>query len=189
MSFSNMSILSNFDHNLQTWKTFKSRIAQWFIANDIDAVKDPLGVKRRAFLLSALSDSTYKLASDLALPKELQEVPYEDILRLLDAHFTPKQVGFGERHKFYSAEQLPTESTQQWAARLRGLTAYCNFSNVEEVLRDRFIMGMLPGPEKEKLYVQDLAELTLARAVELVENLRSARGRHCGYAKYIRRFV
>ncbi|CAG4992023.1 unnamed protein product [Colias eurytheme] len=175
MSFSNMSILSNFDHSLQTWKTFKSRIAQWFIANDIDAVKDPLGVKRRAFLLSALSDSTYKLASDLALPKELQEVPYEDILRLLDAHFTPKQVGFGERHKFYSAEQLPTESTQQWAARLRGLTAYCNFSNVEEVLRDRFIMGMLPGPEKEKLYVQDLAELTLARAVELVENLRSAR--------------
>lgn len=168
-------VLTNFDHNQQSWKTFKGRISQWFIANDVDVVKEPSGVKRRAILLSALADGTYKLAVDLALPKPLEDVPYEDILSLLDTHFTPKQVGFGERHKFYAANQLPTETGSQWAARLRGLTANCSFSNVEEALRDRFIMGMLPGVEKEKLYVQDLAGLTLTKAVELVENLRGAR--------------
>ncbi|XP_062532884.1 uncharacterized protein K02A2.6-like [Bombyx mori] len=140
-----------------------------------DAVKDPAGVKKRAILLSTLSESTYKLAADLVLPKEVQEVPYEDIVSALDNHFTPKSVGFGERHHFYATTQLPQESPSQWAARLRGLTAQCDFSNVEEALRDRFIMGMLPGVEKEKMYVQELAGLTFARAVELTESLRSAR--------------
>ncbi|XP_062532994.1 uncharacterized protein K02A2.6-like [Bombyx mori] len=172
MSFGN---LSNFDHNTQTWKTWRCRLTQWFIANDINVVKDPAGVKRRAILLSTLSESTYKLAADLVLPKEVQEVPYEDIVSALDNHFTPKSVGFGERHHFYAATQLPQETPSQWAARLRGLTSQCNFSNVEEALRDRFIMGMLPGVEKEKMYVQELAGLTFARAVELTESLRSAR--------------
>nr|XP_037868978.1 uncharacterized protein K02A2.6-like [Bombyx mori] len=160
---------------MQTWKTWRCRLTQWFIANDINVVKDPAGVKRRAILLSTLSESTYKLAADLVLPKEVQEVPYEDIVSALDNHFTPKSVGFGERHHFYAATQLPQETPSQWAARLRGLTSQCNFSNVEEALRDRFIMGMLPGVEKEKMYVQELAGLTFARAVELTESLRSAR--------------
>nr|XP_037870976.1 uncharacterized protein K02A2.6-like [Bombyx mori] len=160
---------------MQTWKTWRCRLTQWFIANDINVVKDPAGVKRRAILLSTLSESTYKLAADLVLPKEVQEVPYEDIVSALDNHFTPKSVGFGERHHFYAATQLPQETPSQWAARLRGLTSQCNFSNVEEGLRDRFIMGMLPGVEKEKMYVQELAGLTFARAVELTESLRSAR--------------
>ncbi|XP_026316320.1 uncharacterized protein K02A2.6-like [Hyposmocoma kahamanoa] len=170
----NFGILSSFDHNVHTWKTYKSRITQWFIANDINNNSDKTGEKRRAILLSALAESTYKLASDLALPKELECVPYQDILTLLDKHFTPKRVGFSERHNFYAATQLVDESHRQWASRLRGLTAHCQFSNVEEALRDRFIMGMLPGLEKQKLYAQDTAELTLAKAVELAENLRTA---------------
>ncbi|XP_028163192.1 uncharacterized protein LOC114354821 [Ostrinia furnacalis] len=175
MSFASFGNLSVFDHNLNTWKTYKNRLTQWFIANDVNNGNDPIGVKRRAILLSALSEGTYKLASDLALPKELQEVPYEDIVSLLDSHFTPKQIGFSERHKFYAATQQEMESPAQWVARLRGLTAQCNFSNLEETLRDRFIMGMLPGAEKEKMYVQDLAGFTLAKAVNLAESLRGAR--------------
>lgn len=175
MSFSNFGVLSCFDHEVHTWKTYKCRLMQLFIANEISDGKDPSGERRRAILLSALTEGTYKLAADLALPKELHDVPFEDILKLLDAHFTPKQVGFSERHRFYAATQHATETPSQWAARLRGLTSHCGFTNVEEVLRDRFIMGMLAGPEKEKMYVQDLAALTLTKAVELAEGLRSAR--------------
>lgn len=175
MNSANFGLLSNFDHNLQTWKIYKCRLEQWFIANGICKVKESEACKKRAILLSALSESTYKLAADLALPRELHNVPYEDIVNILDTHFTPKQVGFSERHQFYAATQQPTETPSQWAARLRGLTARCGFSNVEEALRDRFIMGMLPGAEKEKMYVQGLAELSLAKAVDLAENMRSAR--------------
>lgn len=171
----NFGILSSFDHNVQKWNTYKGRIKQFFIANDIDSTTDAAGNKRRAIFLSALSEGTYKLLEDLAQPKELESVPYEVICELLDTHFTPKKVGFAERHNFYSATQQPGENYPQWAARLRGLTANCKFTNIEEALRDRFIMGMLPGMEKEKLYVQDLENLTLSKAVELAESLHCAK--------------
>ncbi|XP_063393744.1 uncharacterized protein LOC134678921 [Cydia fagiglandana] len=175
MSSANFGVLDTFDHNVQSWNSYKGRLQQYFIANDIDNAKDATGIKRRAILLTALKEETYKLAADLVLPKQLDSVPYEDIIKLLDNHFTPKRVGFGERHKFYAAVQQAGETHTQWAARLRGLTAYCSFSNVEEALRDRFIMGLLPGLEKEKLYAQNISELTLAKAVEFAENIRCAR--------------
>ncbi|XP_037294913.1 uncharacterized protein LOC119189435 [Manduca sexta] len=166
-------ILSCFDHSIQEWKAYKSRLSQWFIANDIDEKSDATG-KRRAILLSALKEATYKLASDLALPKDLQDVPYEDIIKILDDHFTPKKCGFSERQKFYSSVQQQGETHQQWAARLRGLTADCGFTNVEEILRDRFVLGMLAGPEKEKLFSHDMKSLTLAKAVQVAGSIRSA---------------
>ncbi|XP_063533506.1 uncharacterized protein LOC134743781 [Cydia strobilella] len=174
MASANLGILTIFDHDGQSWKSYKGRILQFFLANDVDGTTDATGKKRKAILLSALSEGTYKLVEDLALPKQLESVPFEDILTLLDGHFTPTRVGFGERHKFYSASQQVGESHTQWAARLRGLTAHCEFANVEEALRDRFLIGMLPGREKEKLYARELKDLTLAKAVELAETIRCA---------------
>ncbi|KAL0811118.1 hypothetical protein ABMA28_010384 [Loxostege sticticalis] len=172
---SHFGILSSFDHNVTDWKTYKSRLTQWLIANDINAKSDESGVKRRAILLSALTDGTYKLTADLALPKELQDLPYADILQLLDKHFTPKTCGFSERFRFYAASQQQGETYPQWAARLRGLTAHCGFNDVEEALRDRFVMGMIAGPEREKLFAQEIKDLTLAKAVEMAESIRCAR--------------
>ena len=168
-------ILSAFDHNVQSWKVYKNRIAQWFIANSIDSKTDADGTRRRAILLSVLTEDTYKLATDLALPKILESVPYEDILSILDTHFTPKRCGFSDRHQFYSASQQSGETYAQWAARLRGLAAHCDFADVTEALRDRFVMGMLPGPEKEKLFSQNLKELTLTKAVDLAASIQCAR--------------
>lgn len=168
-------ILNTFDHNLQTWKTYKGRITHYFLANDITASTDSTGSKRKAILLSALTEGTYKLATDLVLPKGIENVPYADLLNVLDAHFTPNRIGFAERHSFYAASQRTGETHPQWAARLRGLTEKCGFLNVEEALRDRFLMGMLPGQEKEKLYTKDLVSLSMAEVVKMAENMSCAR--------------
>lgn len=175
MSTTQFGILSTFDHKVQSWKSFKGRLEQWFIANSIDSKSDTAGIKRRAILLSVLTDDTYQLTSDLALPKDLQTVPFEDIVGLLDGHFTPKRCGFSERYQFYAAVQHVSESHTQWAARLRGLAAHCEFSNIEEALCDRFVMGMSAGPEREKLFAQDLKDLTLVKAVNLAASVKCAR--------------
>lgn len=170
-----IGIFTSFDHQSQDWSSYKARLNQWFIANDIEPGNDKLKVKRRAVLLSALSESTFKLARDLALPKKLEEVDFSEIVTLLDNHFTPKRVGFAEKSIFYSSMQRPGESHNQWAARLRGLAAHCGFKDLEEALLDRFIMGMLPGPERDKLFVQEQKDFNLAKAVDLAESVRCAR--------------
>lgn len=168
-------VLSNFDHLTHEWNSYKSRLTQWFIANDITDATDKAKVKRRAILLSALSESTYNLANDLALPKKVEEIDYCEILKILDDHFTPKRFGFAEKSTFYSATQHPGESHTQWAARIRGLAAHCGFKCLEEALLDKFIMGMVAGHERDKLFAQDQKDLSLAKAVDMAESVRCAR--------------
>ncbi|KAL0860213.1 hypothetical protein ABMA27_010520 [Loxostege sticticalis] len=151
---SQFGVLSSFDHNSQCWQVYRDRLQQWFIANDVVETKDATGVKRRAILLSALSESTY-LANTL-LPCYAHTG---------NTRFISKTCGFGERYKFSAATQFQGER----------MTAHCGFLNVEEALRDHFVMGMLPGAEREKLFAQDPKELTLAKAVELAESVRSGR--------------
>ncbi|CAK1588892.1 unnamed protein product [Parnassius mnemosyne] len=168
-------IISTFDHLSHEWNSYKSRLNQWCIANDITTETDKATVKRRAILLSALSESTFKLANDLALPSKVEELSYGAIIKLLDDHFTPKRLGFAEKSIFYAATQRPGEGHTQWAARIRGLAAHCEFKNLEEALLDRFIMGMAAGHERDKLFAQDQRELTLAKAINLAESVRCAR--------------
>lgn len=174
-SQSAFGLISGFDHHNQDWKTYRSRLNQWFIANDITAEFDKSGVKRKAILLSALNESTYQLASNLALPQSLDRKTFEEVIKLLDDHFTPRRCVFAERSYFYGAVQRVGEDHAQWAARLRGLAAHCGFKNLEDALLDRFVMGMSPGPEREKLFAQDATELTLSKAVELAVSSRCSR--------------
>ncbi|XP_022829117.1 uncharacterized protein K02A2.6-like isoform X2 [Spodoptera litura] len=168
-------VLSTFDHLSQDWNSYKLRLNQWFIANDITSETDKATIKQRAILLTSLCESTFKLATDLALPNKVEELGYEAIVKLLDDHFTPKRFGFAEKSIFYAATQRPGETHTQWAARIRGLATHCAFKNLEEALLDKFIMGMVAGREREKLFVQDQRELTLAKAIDLAESVRCAR--------------
>ncbi|XP_063544158.1 uncharacterized protein LOC134752382 isoform X1 [Cydia strobilella] len=168
-------LISVFNHETQEWRTYKNRLTQWFIANDINDETDKAEVKRRAILISALAESTYRLASNLALPATLEEKGFSDVVKILDAHFTPKRCGYVERFHFYSATQQAGEGHVQWAARLKGLAAHCDFKNMEDAILDKFVMGMLPGREREKLFAQNVGELTLTKAIDLAESIRVAR--------------
>lgn len=174
-SSSSMAAITNFDHQQQDWMIYRDRLQHWFIANDLNEEKDKAGVKRRAILLSALSEDTYKLASNLVLPQSLSSVSFDALLESLNKHFTPKRCGFAERNRFYAAVQLTSETHTQWAARLRGLAAHCDFKNLEDSLLDKFVMGMYHGAERDKLFSMDIKDLSLAKAVDIAESVRCAR--------------
>jgi hypothetical protein len=167
--------LTTFNHEIQEWSLYKDRLEQWFLANEIgvDDKKD----KRRAILLSSLAESTYRLVRDLALPATVGELCYSKVVELLDGHFKTKKCGFAERFKFHSSTQQPGENMAEWAARVRSLAIHCGFAaaTLDEALRDRFVLGMAPGPERDKLFTQKMDELTLRGAVDIAESVRCAR--------------
>lgn len=48
--------------------------------------------------------------------------------------------------KFYDAKQSPTESINEWLARLKSLTKNCQFAGyLENVIRDKFVCGLTKG--------------------------------------------
>ncbi|CAG9133042.1 unnamed protein product [Plutella xylostella] len=162
--------LSVFDHKVQEWEIFFSRLDQFIKLNKID--KD----LKSAVLLTHLSDESYRLVSNLVHPKNIQEVPYDELVKALDDHFKPIRSTFGDKAKFYDAMKGHEESVEEWAARLRGLAIHCGFGTaLDTVLRDRFVLGFHTGPERDRLFEQNSTELTFARAVEVAKQATSAR--------------
>ncbi|XP_028161611.1 uncharacterized protein LOC114364771 [Ostrinia furnacalis] len=162
--------ISVFDHKIHEWSIFYSRLSQFIKLNKI--VED----NKSAVLLTHLSDESYRLARDLVHPKELEKLSYQDLTKALEDHFTPKRSTFADRANFYEASRFENESIEDWAARLRGLAVYCEFgSALDTLLRDRFVLGLGAGMVRDRLFEQDSASLTLARALEIAQQAECAR--------------
>ncbi|CAK1598012.1 unnamed protein product [Parnassius mnemosyne] len=168
-----MAYLGNlpiFDHKSSEWSIFKSRLTQFAKINRVEEVN------KSGILLTHLTDETYRLVRNLAYPQDLESLSYSNLAKLLDGHFKPKKCSFVDKEKFFGATRNPGESLGDWAARLRGLASNCDFGTALETnLRDRFVLGLGPGPEQDKLFEHDPSTLTLSVAMELAEQAAYAR--------------
>lgn len=170
MSF--IGSLNVFDHKNQEWQIFCGKLNQFMKLNKIE------GGDQASLLLTHLSDETYRLARNLVHPKELDAVSFEELVSKLNGHFKPKRSTFVDRAKFYDAVISEGESIEDWAARLRGLAVYCEFGVelLDTLLRDKFILGLKEGRERDRLFEKDSASLTFAKAVEVAQQAACARG-------------
>lgn len=164
--------LNTFDHKNQDWQIFYGRLNQFMKLNKIT------GEDKASLLLTHLSDETYRLARNLVHPTELDKVSFEDLVSKLNGHFKPKRSTFVDRAKFYDAAISDGESIEDWAARLRGLAVYCEFGEalLDTLLRDKFILGLREGRERDRLFEKDSSSLTFAKAVEIAQQAACARG-------------
>ncbi|KOB57463.1 reverse transcriptase, partial [Operophtera brumata] len=134
-------------------------------------------------LLTHLSDESYRLVRNLVHPDKLEERTYSELVKVLNGHFTPKRSTFADRAKFYEAIKSDGETIEEWAARLRGLAVYCEFgTELDTLLRDRFVLGFGTGHERDKLFERDSKTLTLAEALEVAQKASCARQARAGGA-------
>ncbi|KAG6446575.1 uncharacterized protein LOC115441210 [Manduca sexta] len=162
--------LNSFDHKENDWKIFFGKLNNFIKLNCIK------NENLCAILLTHLSDESYRLVQNLVHPRQVEEVSWDELIKLLDGHFTPKRSTFADRAKFYDATRNDGESLEDWVARLRGLAIYCDFgTELETLLRDKFILGLKMGPERNRLFEQDLKSLTLSKALEIAQQVSCAR--------------
>ncbi|XP_063394872.1 uncharacterized protein LOC134679886 [Cydia fagiglandana] len=159
-----------FDHKVQEWDVFYGRLSQFIKLNKI-----PVDNKS-AVLLTHLSDESYRLVRNLVHPTKLEEKSFDELVTVLSGHFTPKRSTFADRAKFFGATKSGSESSQDWAARLRGLAVNCEFgTELDTLLRDRFVLGFNMGPERDRLFESDSKTLTLSKALEIAQQAACAR--------------
>ncbi|XP_049866919.1 uncharacterized protein K02A2.6-like isoform X1 [Pectinophora gossypiella] len=165
-----VGLLPIFDYKTCEWALFKGRLTQYLKVNNVNEEN------KCAILITHLSDDSYRLVRNLAYPDSVDEYTYKKLVLLLDNHFKPKKCTYADRAKFYGASRHPGENLGDWAARLRGLASYCEFgSALDTVLTDRFILGLGPGPERDKLFEQGPSILKIGQALEMAEQAASAR--------------
>ncbi|XP_052739871.1 uncharacterized protein LOC128198003 [Bicyclus anynana] len=163
--------LTMFEPNAQNWELFGSKLKQFLALNKIEASEE-----KRAVLITHLSDDAYRLLINLVHPGNVEETEYDVLIKTFNKHFLPRRSTFADKDRFYSATQMAGEALEDFAARLRGLSVYCNFGEALDVLlRDRFVLGLALGPERDRLFEKDASNLTFANALELAQKVSCAR--------------
>ena len=92
----------------------------------------------------------------------------------MDDYFAPKANVSFERHVFRQMEQGPSETVDQFVCRLRQKATLCDFSDVDEAIRDQLIdrcqNSHLQRNFLKKTGTVSLTELqVVARAIEALD--------------------
>jgi hypothetical protein len=107
---------------------------------DANDVKDN---KKQMVFLSVLGVSTYTLLRDLVAPADPCQVEFNNLIRVLKAHFEPQPIVIAKQYNLHCTNQLPGESVAKYVARLRKLSKHCQFSAfLEEALYNQLVCDL-----------------------------------------------
>ena len=112
---------------------------EYFTANDI-APEDV--TKWRAILLSACGTETYNLIKKLVAPALPEEKTYKQITDIVKDYHDPKPSAIVERYCFHTQVWKSDESVAEFVAPLWGIARNFEFTDLEDQLRDRLVVGI-----------------------------------------------
>ena len=113
-------------------------MGHYFAANDITDDK-----KKQAILLTSVGNKTYALIKSLCKPDFPRDKKFDELVALVQEHFTPKPSEIVLRYKFYTRARQTGDKVHQFVATLKNLCKDCNFgTTLNTMMRDRLVVGM-----------------------------------------------
>ena len=96
--------IEEFDGAKEDWSQYEERLGHFFAANGVESAE-----KKRSIFLSVVGAATYKLLRSLVAPAKPGDKTYEELVKLLSAHFNPPPSEIVQRFKFHSRVREPGE--------------------------------------------------------------------------------
>lgn len=101
---------------------------------ELKEIKDE---KKVVHLLPKVEPEMYKKIRDSCAPDHPKSKSYEELVKLVKNHISPKKNEAMERCKFQQARQSPNESIADYVERLKMLSLHCNYRDkLKDALRD-----------------------------------------------------
>ena len=159
--------LDEFDVTKESFGNYVERTEQYFTANDIK------NEKKVAVFLSVIGATTYGTLKNLCQPTLPKEITYDNLIKLLKEHFSPKPLVISVRFKFNKRNQRDNESINDYVVELRRLATHCEFEGfLKEALRDRLVCGLRSEEIQKRLLSQ--AKLDFDAAVLIATGMETA---------------
>lgn len=171
--------LPEFSGSPSSWRSWYGRLQFFFEANEITDAS-----KKRAHLLTLCGEQTYDIVCALVQPKQPNQVSYEDIVKMLKAHFDPQPSEVFCRARFQRRDQKHDETVSDYVTALKKLAADCNFGTsadtaanptmlpMDVMLRDRFVCGLRNEQVQQRLFAEK--DLTFKKAFDLALRAENA---------------
>nr|XP_015800346.2 uncharacterized protein LOC107375995 [Nothobranchius furzeri] len=160
--------VSPFARESQSWEEYSEMLEVFFEANEIDDADE-----KKAVLLSGVGSATYSLLRSLLSPETQKDKTYDELIQILQTHFSPKPSQIVQRFKFNSRMQKTGETVAEYVAELRRLAQHCEYGDVlPQMLRDRLVCGVQDDWMQRRLLSE--ADLTFEKALKLCQAMESA---------------
>ncbi|XP_037520823.1 uncharacterized protein LOC119397469 [Rhipicephalus sanguineus] len=165
-----------FDETVSSWSTYRIRLEAYFEGNEITD-----SAKRRALLVSSLSDNVVRLLQGRLSTVSVNSRTYEQIVEYLEEQYNPQVNETAASVSFFMRKQQGDESVREYISDLRRLAKNCNFGDsLNRMLRDRIVCGIRDDDARrcllthKKLRVEEAEEFTIAseKALNDVRDMR-----------------
>lgn len=151
-----------------TFEEWTEVLEEWFTSNEIKTEE-----KKRALFLTGLGSKGYHTLRALLQPNKPSTKTYKECKDVLTAHYSPKPTEIVQRYRFYTCTQQTNETTPQFLAKLRQLSDGCNFKELDNMLRDRLVVGCSDVNVQRKLL--GMPNLTFEKAVNTATAMEVAK--------------
>lgn len=164
-NLTNVVFPGQFNPKTDKWCEYKERL---LCSLDAAGIENKSLDKARSVFLSQCGKETYSLIVSLIVPNRPTEVPFKDILAVLDQFYEPEVNEILQAGKFHTRKQTNDESVQDFVAAIGLLGAKCNFVDLKRQLRDRLVLGVRDVRLRRELL--RAKNLTYEAAVQLCLN-------------------
>lgn len=152
----------------QDWGKYIAVLKNYLGANDITSAD-----KRRQILLSTVGLETYELICTLVAPDTPESKTFDELVEVVQKHVKPPPSKIVARFKFYTLSRTEGESISSLVVKLRQTAQDCKFTNLNEHLRDRFIVSVGDKKIQTKLLAMS-DDVTFAEALKVALAMESA---------------
>ena len=147
----------------ENWKLFKQQFTNFLIAKESDKKADSI---RIAQLLTCVGHEALERYNQFEFAEGEDNTKFDDVIKKFDKNFdTLKRTVFC-RYTFWT-NQRNGKIFQDYLSTLRTLAAPCEFTERDEMIRDKIVFSTQNAHLKEKLLSQET--LTLQKTIDICE--------------------
>jgi len=139
--------------------------------NNYLTICDAKDVQKLPLLLNALGRDGLLLYDGLPAPKD----SYAEALKRFKEYFSGHSSVLLKRKIFWDLRQEESESVTQYACRIRRVAQDCEFKDQQEMLRDKFVLGIFDNQLAERLLAEDASTLSFEKALKRAEACERAK--------------
>ena len=161
------------------WASWKERFERYCRATKLDGEEDKVKIDILIYNMGEKADRIFKtFVYDTDKGESCEK--YDIVLSKFEQYFVPKRNVIYERSIFHARTQSDTETVEQYYSDLHVLVGKCAYPEAvhEEMLRDRFVLGLRDKDVQCKLYMEEKLSISkavdMARQTELIKQQMSA---------------
>ncbi|CAB4035564.1 Hypothetical predicted protein, partial [Paramuricea clavata] len=160
-SFHKPSALSFDGNTSENWRRFKQQFQIYLVASGSEDKDDPIKI---AILLNFAGEDAIEVFNTFEF-SAVDDKKLDKVIEQFERYCNPRKNVVFERYQFWKITQRDSETVDQFVTRLKNKVKSCEYTSVDDMVRDKFVFSIQDLTVKERLLREE--KLTLDKAISM----------------------